>query len=86
MIPLYDVPVFNCVVYLRRADNQVHARVANLAGLECAARDERTAISTLVREFKEVVSQRHREGTLQLIDPPPEASEGEEIRLIPVHL
>ena len=47
------VPVFNCVVYLAtRPDGRVHARIANLAGLECDGQSERAVLQSIVAAFK----------------------------------
>ena len=51
-----EVPVFSCVVYVsKNGAGGVHARVANLAGFECDAANEREALSKLVSAFKQRV-------------------------------
>lgn len=82
-----NVPVFNCVVYLSHQDGQVHARVANLHGLELVGSDERDALTRTVTAFKEQVRSAMESKTeIDWIDPIPEPTEGEQRRFIPVHL
>ena len=83
-----EVPVFNCIVHLRPADDGgVHAWVANLAGFECTAGSERQALMQLAGQFKQHVARLHAEGTpIPWIDPPPEPQAGEQRRWVPVHL
>jgi len=82
------VPVFNCVVYLAtRADGGVHARIANLAGLECDASSERAALQSIVAAFKKrLVELLSSEASIPWIEPPVAAEPGERVRLIGVHL
>lgn len=82
-----DVPVFNCVVYLSRDAGGVRARVANLAGLESTASNEREALGKIVPAFRQRVAELMRAGTpIPWIDPPEPAAEGEQTRFVPVHL
>lgn len=82
------VPVFNCVVYVSTgSDGQVTARVANLLDLSCVADSERAALTRLVAEFKQRVSNWTQAGEpIPWIDPPEPAAEGEQKRFVPVHL
>lgn len=86
--PPGDVPVFNCVIYVAPdAAGGVRARVANLAGLECAAASERQALSQLVPAFKQRVGALVSSGSpIPWIDPPQPIESGEQQRLIPIHL
>jgi len=81
------VPTFGCVVYLRDEAGQVHGRIANLAGIEVVAADQRTVLGQLVGRFKQTVSQAMEEGrTPDWIEPPDEKREGERKVFLPVHL
>lgn len=82
-----NVPVFNCIIYLKPSANGVQARVANLADLEIQAASEREVLSRLVPLFKSKVAAWHQAGTpIPWLDPPLESMPGEVQRLIPVHL
>jgi hypothetical protein len=83
-----QVPVFSCVAYLfKNPSGGVHARVANLAGLECDAGSEREALSKLVPAFKQRVTELTASNTpIPWIEPPSAKTEHEQVRLIPVHL
>jgi thiamine pyrophosphate-dependent acetolactate synthase large subunit-like protein len=83
-----DVPVFNCIVYVSSAaDGGVQARVANLAGLECSAANEREALGKIVRAFKARVAEHlQNKSAIPWIEPPAAAVAGEQKRYIPVHL
>ena len=84
----HSVPVFNCIVYVRSGSpGEVHARVANLTGLEASAPSEREALAKLVAAFKMRVAELTREQTpIPWIDPTPPLEPEEQERLIPVHL
>ena len=83
-----EIPVFSCVVYVsKNAAGDVHARVANLAGLECDAASEREALSKLVPAFKQFVSElTASKSPIPWIEPPSPRADDEQVRLIPVHL
>ena len=82
-----DVPVFNCVVYVRSGSGPVRARVANLAGIECSAASEREVLGKVVAAFKQRVRELVEAATpIPWIDPPPPAAAEEQKRFIPVHL
>tara|TARA_B100000530_G_scaffold202663_1_gene129335 strand:- start:279 stop:545 length:267 start_codon:yes stop_codon:yes gene_type:complete len=83
-----SVPVFNCVIYLRRLpEGGVSGRVANLAGLEHTAPNERDLLSHLLRHFKERVTTLISSGEeIPWIEPPPAPETDEETRLVPMHL
>jgi hypothetical protein len=82
------VPVFNCVVYLAtRGDGEVHARIANLAGLECDGPSERAALQSIVAAFKKRLAELlASEAPIPWIEPPLAAETSERVRLIGVHL
>lgn len=83
------VPVFNCVVILRRekATGQISARVANLAGLSAEGATERDVLLSITRQFKSVILERTAEAKpIPWLDPPEQPAEGECQRFIPVHL
>ena len=83
-----DIPVFNCLVYVGPSpDGGVRARVANLAGIQVDASNERQALTRIVPAFKQRVSEfMNAQSEIPWIDPPPEPAEGESTRFIPVHL
>lgn len=83
-----SVPVFNCIVYLRRgADGSVHARVANLAGIESTAASEREALGKAVAMFKQRVAENLGRGEpICWLDPPMAPEPDAQQRLIAVHL
>lgn len=83
-----DVPVFSCIAYVsKNPTGGVHIRVANLAGLECDAASEREALSKLVPQFKQrVVELTASKTPIPWMEPPSPQADGEQVRLIPVHL
>lgn len=83
-----EVPVFSCIAYLsQKQASGVHARVANLAGLECDAASEREALSKLVPQFKQRVAElTASKKPIPWIEPPSPKQDDEQVRLIPVHL
>ncbi len=83
-----EVPVFSCIAYLsKNPTGGVHARVANLAGLECDAGTEREALSKIVPAFKRRMAELTASKTeIPWIEPPIPKADGEQVRLIPVHL
>jgi hypothetical protein len=82
-----QVPVFSCLIYIATDGGGVRARVANLAGLECAAGNERAALGKLVPAFKKAIAELLRSGApIPWIEPPLPAEPGEQVRYIPVHL
>ena len=83
-----SVPVFNCVIYLRRLpEGGVFARVVNLAGLDCTAPNERAALSQLLTMFKERVTSMISAGEqIPWVEPPPPPDADEQTRLVPMHL
>ncbi|MBC8355900.1 MAG: hypothetical protein H8E66_28315 [Planctomycetes bacterium] len=83
-----EVPVFSCIVYVSRTPSGgVHVRVANLDGLESDAGSEREALSKIVPAFKRHVAELTANQTpIAWIDPPSPKADGEQERLIPVHL
>jgi hypothetical protein len=83
-----NVPVFNCIVYVSPdPSGGVRARVANLAGLDFTAANERGALAKIVAAFKQRVGDLTRDGIpIPWIEPPTPAETGEQTRFIPVHL
>ena len=83
-----EVPVFSCIVYVAKVSaGGVHARIANLDGIECDAGSEREALSKIVPAFKQRVSKLHADGNdIPWIDPPLAKRDDEQERLVPVHL
>jgi hypothetical protein len=86
--PVPEVPAFGCIVYVRPVSaGRVIARVANLAGIEIEAANERDALTKIVPLFKSVVQGHlHSETTIPWIDPPSPIGENEQKRFLPVHL
>ncbi|MEQ8210431.1 MAG: hypothetical protein RH917_11415 [Lacipirellulaceae bacterium] len=83
-----SVPVFVCLVYVRtNEDSTVSGRVANWPDLAASGSSERDVLGKLVSEFKSEVAKRYAEKQeMPWLEPPPEPSEGEHVRSIPVHL
>jgi hypothetical protein len=82
-----DVPVFNCIVYIQKTPRGVHLHVANLAGIDCDAANEREGLAKIVSQFKQHTSEFHAESsTIPWIDPVPPPRSDEQTRFIPVHL
>ena len=83
-----DVPVFSCLVYVRRGDDgSVQARVANLSGIQDTAATERGALGKVVSAFKQRVAELVRSASpIPWIDPPLPAEADEQQRFIAVHL
>lgn len=84
----FEVPVFSCTAYLSKTpDGGVHARVANLAGIEYDAASEREALSKLVLAFKQRVAElTASQVPIPWLEPPSPQLDNEQVRLIPVHL
>lgn len=81
-------PAYGCIVYIRRLETGgVAARVANLAGLQVEASDERTALSKLVPMFRDKMAAAQASGEALDVDPdPPPPADDEVKRFLPVHL
>jgi predicted RNase H-like HicB family nuclease len=80
-------PVFNCLVYLKKADGKLSGHVANLDGFETTGVSERDVLSRLTQQFKTHVARLTSEGeTIAWIDPIPAPSDGDQVRRIPIHL
>ena len=68
-------------------DGGVRARVANLAGLQVDASNERQALSRIVPAFKQRVSEfMNAQSAIPWIEPPLDPEPAEQTRFIPVHL
>jgi len=84
-----QTPVFNCIVNVAPAgaDGLVHARVANLAGIDARGRTEREALAQAVAAFKSTLAQLHTSGQpIPWLPSPEQPSPHETQRLIAVHL
>ena len=82
-----DVPSFGCIVYLRNEDGVCRGRVANLAGIEGTASDQRALLGQIVARFKSVVGEAIAAGDEPpWIDPPEPKRDGESKVFLPVHL
>ena len=80
------VPVFNCRVFVKH-ENGCRARVANLAGMEVNAASERDAIQKIVKQFKARMAEyAERKESPPWLQPELTMEDGEQERLIPVHL
>lgn len=85
--PTPNVPVFDCIVYIAAIPGGVRARVANLAGLECTAANERQALAKLIPAFKQRVAELLQSNSnIPWIDPPLPRESDEQQRFVPVHL
>jgi len=82
-----NVPVFACHVFVTCGEGAVTARVANLAGIELTAANERMALAKIVATFKQQVAARLEQGQpIPWLDPIADIRPGEQPRLIAVHL
>ncbi|MEM9643825.1 MAG: hypothetical protein AAF989_02430 [Planctomycetota bacterium] len=83
-----DTPAFGCLVYVcKNETGGVHARVANLAGLEIDAASERDALGKLVPVFRSKVAALLEAGEeIPWLDPPSPKRDDEQKRFLPVHL
>ena len=82
-----EVPVFNVVIYVSQQDGKVLARVANLPNMEFTASSEPMALKQTITHVKQQLAKWHGAGeVIPWIDPVPAANEGEQERLVPVHL
>lgn len=82
-----DVPTFPCIVYVRKVDGGMFARVANLEGIELRGHSERELLQKIVPEFKRQVARLHQQDEpIPWIDPIPDPAPDETKRFIPVHL
>lgn len=85
--PAESIPVFNCLVYVRRDTGQVCGRVANLADIAHEDTSEALVLRQLVQTFKQRVQRYQESGdAIPWIEPPAALQEGEEQRWIAVHL
>ena len=85
--PPLEVPVFNIVVFLSCRKGGVQARVANLPELSCVAASEPLALKQIVTEAKRRLATWDGSGeAIPWIVPMPQLNEGEQERLVPVHL
>lgn len=86
--PSPDVPVFRCVVYVRKLDSgEIQATVANLPDLEVIAGSERSALLKIVPAFKKRVIEYKQNGeSIPWIDPPTAMQADQDKRVVPVHL
>ena len=86
-VPAANVPVFNCLVYVSQQDGGVKARVANLAGIEYIAGNERAALGQIVPAFKQrLVEYLQGDEPIPWLEPPLPIEPGEQKRFVPVHL
>ena len=86
---LNPVPVFNCHVILGPPDQRgmIAGRTANLPNISAQGATERDVLTSLMKQFKETVSDCHqRREDVPFVDPPDPAGDGEVERFIPVHL
>ena len=81
------VPAFGCIVYFSNDGSHFRGRVANLAGIEATASNQRELLGQIVAQFKSAVSKSLAEGESPgWIDPPTEKREDEKKLFLPVHL
>ncbi len=86
-MPQVDVPAFPCIVHVAVQDGVCRGRVANLAGIEAVASNEREMLGKIVPVFKRTVAQIHQGGdSIPWITPVPEPKPTQVKRFIPVHL
>lgn len=78
---------FGCVVYFASQGGIFRGRVANLAGIEVTATDQRSMLGQIVAQFKSSIRQSLEQGdTPDWIDPPTEKHADEKKLFLPVHL
>ena len=69
-----SIPVFNCVLFVRRENSGVVARVANVKDMVFTATSEREAIQQAVTRFKDYLKKTTAEGRsrtcLKALGPP----------------
>ena len=81
------VPAFGCIVYFSTDTGGVKGRVANLAGIEITASNQREMLGQIVARFKSAVSTSLASGEQpDWIDPPSQKLEHETKLFLPVHL
>lgn len=85
--PDAPVPAFTCLVYVSQDSGQVSARVANLAGIQASGSSERDVLGKIVPAFKRRVAELMSSGEeIPWINPPEPMRDGEQRRIVPVHL
>lgn len=86
---LNPVPVFSCHVILSvpDADGKTTGRVANLDGISATGTTEREILTSVMKQFREVMQRYTSEGKqIPFREKPDQPGEGEAERFIPVHL
>lgn len=84
--PAESVPVYNCILYVRRNGKKTEARIANLSDSSFTAESEREVLQQAVKEFKRVLTEHSEKNEpVPLVDPPPPATD-ETVRYVAVHL
>ena len=83
-----SVPVFNCIVILRRdPGGRLHGRVANLPNIEAEGTVERDVLFSITRQFRSAIdSWIKSEQAIPWLEPTAKAGPGEFERFIPIHL
>ena len=85
--PEAPVPAFTCLVYVSTVAGRVNARVANLDGIQASGSSERDCLGKVVPAFKARVAELLGNGEeIPWIDPPLPIADGEQKRIVPVHL
>ena len=84
-----SVPVFNCVIILRRdpESDRLQGRVANLAGIRAEGFGERDVLIAITKRFKSAMIEYQKSNQpIPWVDPPEPPEIGEQQRFVPVHL
>ncbi len=85
--PRGDVPAFTCLVYVRSDGGKFFARVANLDGIQASGSSQRDVLAKIIAKFKKRVAGLISAGDpIPWIDPPLSPGDGEQKRIVPVHL
>lgn len=82
-----NVPVFNLVIHVCQVAEGVQARVVNLPDLRFSASSEPQALKQAIGEAKRRLAQWHAAGeAVPWVKTVPQPGDGEQVRLVPVHL
>ncbi|MCA9215819.1 MAG: hypothetical protein KDB27_22290 [Planctomycetales bacterium] len=84
--PPESVPVFNCVLHIRRDGSGFVGVIANLPNMTVGGTSERDVMQKAVTAFKSVAAEHVAAGNDIPFVEPPHAAEGETVRYVPVHL
>lgn len=84
--PAEAVPVYNCVVYVRKVGSSFEAKIANLSDVSLSGDSEREILQNAVTKFKSIIADCVANGDSVPIIDPPKPAEDETVRYVAVHL